>query len=233
MAWMASVSQDGCDYSRVAGPAIQDLTNTITLPWIEVGFIAYRVPTYSAEDEVWFIDYNVGCVALEDSMVDGYWKAAKGFAFMALVLGGSGALFTWFSSCFIFSPATWRWAAYQILTASICQCLAFMWFATSFCKSNSCDMFYGSKADILSAVLWLASAVMMIARYPSPRKYNDDGSEIETAEEEVVPELPVDGDATARISTTTDDSTASTNGDSSTSSQKDAVQMKEANADLV
>jgi hypothetical protein len=63
------------------------------------------------------------------------------FAFLALVLGGGGALFVWCSTCFVFSKGTWRWTGYELLLASLCQAMTFVWFGTQICTWNTCGLF--------------------------------------------------------------------------------------------
>jgi len=81
-----------------------------------------------------------------------------------------GALFLWFSSCFVFSPGTWRWTGYELLGASILQTISFVWFSTGICHNdgNTCDLFLGSYLDIAAATLWLVSAVTIFVKYPPP-----------------------------------------------------------------
>eukprot|EP00545_Synedropsis_sp_CCMP1620_P005545 CAMPEP_0119015100 /NCGR_PEP_ID=MMETSP1176-20130426/10559_1 /TAXON_ID=265551 /ORGANISM="Synedropsis recta cf, Strain CCMP1620" /LENGTH=244 /DNA_ID=CAMNT_0006968367 /DNA_START=191 /DNA_END=925 /DNA_ORIENTATION=- len=206
LAWLASLSQDGCDYSSVSGSVVQQIAKNKDVPFVEIGFVAYREPTYNEEDKTWNVAYTGACATYDPDLEDSFWKAAKGFAFGALVLGGASSLFLWFSTCFIFSRGTWRWAGYQVVLAFICQALAFLWFGTAICKDedNSCDLFYGSKADIAASVLWFASAVLIFARYPKPQlkpeERTENGSE-PSIEVQDAPEMevPVEGDAGATL----------------------------------
>jgi hypothetical protein len=203
---LASLSQDGCDYSTVSGPIVQQIAKDTNAPFVEIGFVAYREPTYSEQDKTWNVVYTGSCSTYDPDLEDSFWKAAKGFAFGALVLGGSSSLFLWFSTCFVFSRGTWRWAGYQVILAFICQTFAFLWFGTAICKDqdNSCDLFYGSRADIAASVLWFSSAVLILARYPKPEprledmdtSNSDPSIEVSTIREV---ELPVEGDATATL----------------------------------
>jgi hypothetical protein len=178
LAWLCSISQDGCNFARLEGPIVRDITNSEIIPYVEVGFVAYRKPQYNPVDDSWNVVYGGGtCLMFDDtlssSIQDSYWIAAKLLAFVALVLGGAGALFVCFSTCFVLSKATWRLAGYQILLACICQCLSFIWFATNICHHddddvnvNSCHLFMGSKADICASIFFLGSGLLILHRYP-------------------------------------------------------------------
>jgi hypothetical protein len=224
VAWIAALSQDGCDYAYLTGYIVAEATKSTAVEYLQVGRNAYRVPILV--NGQWNIDYSSSCIAYDDQVftIDAYWQASKGFAFVSLVLGGGGALFLWFSSCFVFSRGTWKWAGYEVLFASIFQCLAFMWFNTYICREgdNQCSLSYGSKADIASATCWLVSALCIFCRYPAlklllsqEQEHNNAGDEEEdrqyggegTAESEhgdvsSLPTenvLPVDGDANLTI----------------------------------
>ena len=108
----------------------------------------------------------------------------KAFEFFSLVLGGGGALFLWFSSCFVFSPVTWRWAGHEVFAAASFQACAFIWFATAMCRmeGNTCALFFGSKADIAAAMFWLTSAVAIYMRYPSPQPKEGQGTGADPAD---------------------------------------------------
>lgn len=169
MAWIASLAQDGCDYSRLTGPSVGSLTGT-DVPYLEVGFNAYRKPEYSSESNTWTVEYSGKCIDYEEEFTDMYWNISKAFAYLSLVFGGGGALFLWCSSCFVFGPGTWRWAGYEVLAASVFQSLSFLWFQTSMCKEegNQCALFFGSKSDIVATTFWFISALTIFARYPKP-----------------------------------------------------------------
>lgn len=200
---MASLSQDGCDYSTVTGPAVEQITGSKNIPFVEIGFVAYREPNYNDEKDSWSVVYSGPCTRYDPELEDTWWSAAKAFAFGALVLGGASALFLWFTSCFVFSPGTWRWAGYQVLLAFICQCLAFLWYGTGMCREdgNSCSLFYGSRADICAAVFWFVSAIMIFCRYPKPEPKPEqpimNATEPSVGVTEI--DLPIQGDATASL----------------------------------
>lgn len=221
-AWLASLSQDGCDYARLSGYLVATITKSADIPYLEVGFTAYREPI-QVEDGDWKIQYTGTCLAFTDDFIlDGYWMAAKAFAFIALVLGGGGALFLWFSSCFVFSRGTWRFAGYEVLLASIAQCLSFIWYATAICNGTgdvSCVPSYGSKANIAATACWMASALAIFCKYPLPKQLlvndeeennpptveiidDDDHSSQQGGEETSerdVEDVPIEGDAKASL----------------------------------
>lgn len=129
----------------------------------------------------WFIDSRIKCEQYNTDIVniDGVWTFAKITAFLALVLGGGGAMFIWFSSCFVFKKNVWQWAGYELLIATILQALTFSWFATSLCHGNDgqdkCTLQYGSQADILACSMWAVSALLIFVKYPSEKNRNARG----------------------------------------------------------
>lgn len=214
-AWLSSIFQDGCDYAIVNGPIVQTMTGDENLPWLEVGFAAFRKPRFDDESQTWAVTYSGSCVDYNPDRLefDPAWKAAKGFAFLALVLGGGGALFLWFSACCVFSKATWRWAGYEVLLAGTFQTMAFMWYGNDLCQHrNSCTFGWGSKADVVASVFWCLAALSIFCKYPIPRSKQKD---LETTQPELIITdstetdlnspgafLPIDGDATATLPST-------------------------------
>lgn len=195
-AWVASLSQDGCDFATVSGPIISQLMvdeeKSNSVPYLEFGFNGYRIPMLDSENdgEQWYIDYTSKCHDYGEDFVvrDIYWEISRAFSFLSLVLGGGGAIFLWFSGCFIFSPATWRWTGYEILVAAMFQLGSFLWFQTTVCQDNPdnmCQLRFGSKSDIVAITFWLISAFAILIKYPSPPRirsvmvraddYEDDG----------------------------------------------------------
>lgn len=215
VAWLASLSQDGCDYARLTGFIVATATQTKEVEFLEVGFTAYREPILDGDE--WRIQYTGTCLAYDEDIFnqDAYWTAAKAFAFISLVLGGGGALFLWFSSCCVFSRGTWKWAGYEVLLAGIFQSLAFLWFATAICNTgdSQCTPSYGGKADIAAAALWLTSAMTIFCRYPAPKamELDEDEDEVQHAvdtlsqqggedtSERDVEDVPLEGDAKASL----------------------------------
>lgn len=197
MAWIASVFQDGCDYAIIEGPVVQTITDdNDSVPWVEVGYAAYRTPDYNIDTGAWELSYSGRCTDydLDRVELDPAWKAAKAFAFLALVMGGGGTLFLWFSTCCVFSKATWRWAGYEVLLACLFQTLAFMWFGNSMCHlHNTCSLSWGSKADVAACVLWALAAAAIFCKYPEPSKVPADSTGMQRSRETTNPEIVVGG----------------------------------------
>jgi hypothetical protein len=173
LAWCASVYQDGCDFAQVRGDMVQDIASSPDVPYLEFGIGAYREP-YLQSDGDYNINYGGACTEYPFD-IDAAWTASKAFAFLALVIGGGGTLFVWCSTCFVFSRGTWRWAGYELLTASLFQMLTFVWYVNDTCLSdnNTCSLAWGSRADIISTVLWFVCACMAISKYPTPKPVDD------------------------------------------------------------
>lgn len=224
-AWLSSLTQDGCDYARLTGPIVTEITNDPNVPFLDVGFNQYRVPELDSVTGRWIVDYRLPCEDYDEDFVnmDGYWKVSKGTAFLSLVFGGGGALFLWFSSCFVFSRGTWRWAGYELLAATIFQALSFLWFLTSMCHGSdgkdSCYLYYGSKTDILAASFWGVSVLLIFGRYPKATNKAFERSN-RTVEEADVPaevemtgqtgqdELPLEGRVANEATRTTEGNAA-------------------------
>jgi hypothetical protein len=173
LAWWASVFQDGCDFAIVRGDMVQQIASNPDVPFLEFGIGAYREPYLQGNGD-WEVNYGGSCTEYPFD-IDPAWTASKAFAFLALVIGGGGTLFVWCSTCFVFSRGTWRWAGYELLTASLFQMLTFVWYLNDTCKAsnNTCRLAWGSRADILSTVLWLLCACMAIYKYPAPKPVED------------------------------------------------------------
>jgi len=170
MGWLAGLFQDGCDYSRLTGDIVEQLA-TNGAPWVEVGYAAYREPKLNTEEGTYEVAYTGACERYPEDVVeqDAYWKASKGFAFLALVLGGAGTFFLWFSTCCVFSRGTWRLVGYEVLLAAFFQALSFLWFKTAMCQENTCSLFWGSKTDIVATSLWATAALCIFCYYPKPK----------------------------------------------------------------
>ena len=179
LGWLACLFQDGCDYAHVMGPVVQLLMVNATQvpPWLEFGIGAYRAPALvnvNEEDQEWVTSFGGSCTLYPPEFMDTAWTTSRVFSFLSLVLGGGGTLFLWCSTCFIFGRGTWRWTGYEILLASSCQGLSFLWFMTEICQWNQCSLFWGSKADIAACILWLVGGMLVICRYPQPEEWQDD-----------------------------------------------------------
>lgn len=199
LAWIASLSQDGCDYARLEGSSVIELTGGEESPWLEVGMSAFRMPQYEVTSDKYIIDYKEDCISYGDVKLGVAFEAARIFAFTALVFGGGGALFLWFSSCFVFGPGSWKWAGYEVAIAAFFQVLAFCWYDNDICKKsgNTCTPHYGSNSDIIAFVFWLCAAGLIFRKYPEPtekvsnRQGSDGGAPTEPQVEGL--ELPVAG----------------------------------------
>jgi len=205
LAWIASLSQDGCDYARLEGPIVGDLTGNLEdIPFLEVGMKAFRIPKYDVNAGKFEIVYAEDCMGYGDYEVGFAFEMARVFAFLALVFGGGGALFLWFSSCFVFGPSTWKWAGYEVAIATFFQILAFCWFGSDLCKNGgTCTAHYGAHSDIIALIFWCISAVLIFRRYPSPLiNEADDVVDIPPPTGTVLNadlELPVAGDANVTL----------------------------------
>jgi hypothetical protein len=180
VAWMASLFQDKCDFSRVTGEIVATLAGADDTPFLEVGFAAYREPIFDGNTGKWHVVYTGRCLEYPDGddvlYQDMSWNAAKICAFLASVLGGAGSFFLWFSTCCIFGRATWRLAGYEVLLAAIFQSIAFLWFRTEICQDsdNTCSLFWGSQADILATSFWTLAAMLIFCYYPVPKELDDE-----------------------------------------------------------
>ena len=100
-------------------------------------------------------------------IVDSSWNTARVFCFLGLVLGGGGAAFLACSLCVVFSRVTWRWTAYELLGAGLCQTVSLCgWFRTQLCSWNDCSLSEGSVSDLLATALWVACGLLMVGFYP-------------------------------------------------------------------
>ena len=147
--WCSSLFQDGCDYAKVTGHIVTQLASRPDVPYLEFGLGAYREPhptgykvnsVTGSKDITWETNYSGTCTEypFDTNEYDIYWKVSKGCAFLALVIGGGGTLFVWCSTCFVFSRGTWKYAGYELLLASFCQAVAFIWFFnTVACRTTS------------------------------------------------------------------------------------------------
>ena len=174
--WLAALFEHGCNYAKLSGNLDAFLVSSDT-PFIEIGLQAYRLPKVNvATVDEWDPDLAGACVAYSDEFaatMDAPWKMAKACSFLALVLGGGSTFYLWISTCCRFSRGSWRWAGYEVALAFVFQVLSFVWFHTELCRTNTCELFYGSKADIASAVLWLLAAVLIFCHYPIPKEVGD------------------------------------------------------------
>ena len=180
VSWGASLYWgNGCDYAIVTGPVVAELTVPGQRPpeWMEFGIGAYKAPNATE------------CILIEEStdesftsLMDNAWTTARTFAFLALAMGGGGTLFFGATTCFVFAKGTWRWTGYLLLFSSLCQSFTFLWFVNSLCDWNTCQIYNGTKADIVASVCWFLAGILILMYYPTPSfsRLQDNG-EIPTA----------------------------------------------------
>jgi hypothetical protein len=174
MGWVAALFEDSCNYALVSGNVVKDIDERDP-PYLEVGLQAYRAPTVNADTGEWEFVHTGSCLAYPDTVpMDASWKFAKGFTFLALVLGGGATFYLWISTCCRFSRGSWRWAGYEVAAACLFQALSFVWFHTEICHGeNNCTLFYGSKGDIMAASCWFVAALLIFGHYPVPKELID------------------------------------------------------------
>lgn len=181
MGWLATLTEDGCSYAIVEGAIVTEVTSNPDIPFLEVGMNHYREASLN-DNDTWEIDFNQLCKHYNEDIVniDGVWKFSKMMSFLSLVFAGAAVLLIWFSSCFTFSPNTWKWVGCELLTATIFKILSYSWLATSMCRNNTCTISYGAKADIVACVTWFISGVLVLLRYPRPKTANNDANTANT-----------------------------------------------------
>lgn len=176
MAWIASLSQDGCDYAKLIGNGALELTNR-NIPWIEVGFNSYRIPKYYGDNQ-WQVYYVDECITLPSQVdniewtSDPYWQFGSVMSVISTIVGGGGCLFLWIVAVgLVVTKSTWRWVGFKCMIASFCSTLSFLWFLNQRCshEGSECHLLYGSKANIASLFLYAASSLSIIAKYPEPK----------------------------------------------------------------
>lgn len=187
LAWVASISTDGCDYSRLTGPGVKILTGSSVVPYVDLGMNAYRIPEFYPASNSWRVVYNDECLSYQYSFEDRAWLAGKRFSFLAMWCGGASMMFLWVGTFLVLKPGHWKTAGVGVASAFFCQVFSFVWFNTSLCKTkstsieefksgenaetdaSSCSLFYGSRCSIASTILYLiASLMILFGEYPAP-----------------------------------------------------------------
>jgi len=193
LALCASFADDGCDYARVSGPAVEMLTGSSSVPFVDCGMSAYRIPGYYPAENSWRVVYTDNCRPYEymDLLTDTSWLASEWLRFFALVVGGTTAMFIWTSACLTLRPNYWQAAGIGAAVTCVSTMCSFVWFYTKLCHANAtnindfeagrvdegegstaqteCTLFFGSKCAIASTVLWaVASALILLRPYPYP-----------------------------------------------------------------
>jgi hypothetical protein len=53
--------------------------------------------------------------------------------------------------------------------------LAFLWFCNPLCttEGNVCELYWGSKGDIIATVFWFIAAMFIFCHYPTAKDHND------------------------------------------------------------
>jgi hypothetical protein len=191
LAWVASISTDGCDYSRLTGPGVKILTGSSVVPYVDLGMNAYRIPEFYPASNSWRVVYNDECLSYQYSFEDRAWLAGKRFSFLALWCGGASMMFLWVGTFLVLKPGHWKTAGVGVACAFLFQVFSFVWFNTSLCHTksksieefksgedaetsaetgaSSCSLFYGSRCSIASTTLYLiASLMILFGEYPAP-----------------------------------------------------------------
>eukprot|EP00555_Chaetoceros_dichaeta_P000794 CAMPEP_0198277414 /NCGR_PEP_ID=MMETSP1447-20131203/65836_1 /TAXON_ID=420782 /ORGANISM="Chaetoceros dichaeta, Strain CCMP1751" /LENGTH=252 /DNA_ID=CAMNT_0043972433 /DNA_START=58 /DNA_END=816 /DNA_ORIENTATION=+ len=171
MAWITSLSQDGCDYAKLSGNAAFRLTNTESIPWVAVGFNSYRIPEYYADK--WQFQYSDDCISIDNEWnSDSFWQFASVMSTISTIVGGGGCLFLWTVAVgLVVSKRTWRWGGIQFMIATVCNILSFLWFANRRCteEGSECSLLYGSKANTASLTFYAAASFSILSKYPDPK----------------------------------------------------------------
>lgn len=190
----ASLADDGCDYARLRGAAVEMLTGTAAVPFVDCGMSAYRVPGFYPAEQSWRVVYSDECRPYRHMslLADTSWVAAEWLRFLGLVVGGTTTMFLWTSTCLTLRPNYWHAAGAGAAIACLCQTCSFVWFYTKLCHTSttnfedfeagreveynpnsnegashaasSCSLFFGSKCAIVSCVFWGAAAAVMLLR---------------------------------------------------------------------
>ncbi|KAL9183193.1 hypothetical protein ACHAXT_004980 [Thalassiosira profunda] len=194
LALAASLADDGCDYARLTGPAVEILAGSSAVPFVDCGMDAYRVPGFYPAENAWRVAYADECRPYQSMHVlaDAPWMAAEWLKFFGVVAGGTTAAFLWTAVCLALRPRYWGAAGAGAFVACLCQMGSFVWFYTRLCHTSAtnvldfeagrevelasnagvtseCRLFFGSKCAIASCILWAAAAgVILLREYPVP-----------------------------------------------------------------
>jgi hypothetical protein len=170
MGWLAALFENSCNYAVLSGDIVGDISIE-EVPFLQVGFQAYKDPQLDIDTNNWYASRTGQCITFPASVeIDVIWRLSSFFSFIGLVLGGGATFYLWISTCCRFSRGSWHWAGYEILAACFFQSLSFIWFATGICKKNQCGLSYGSKADIMANALWFVAALLIFSYYPKPKE---------------------------------------------------------------
>lgn len=193
MAWLASISTNGCDYARLTGPGVEILTDSSLVPFIYLGMDAYVIPEFYPISNLWMVSGESECIPYQFMLEDSSWTTGKRFNFLSLWSGGASAMILWMGTFLVITPRQWKVVGILILFATLFQVLSFAWFGNTFCYTasrnieeflsqesggdtttaerglSSCSLFYGSRCSIASTFLyWIASFIILFGEYPTP-----------------------------------------------------------------
>lgn len=187
-----SISDDGCDYARLTGSAIELLTGSNIVPFVHVGHVAYRIPDYYPEEDTWHVPFTDECSSYDhtDALIDPSWSASTRFRFMGSVAGMTTAMFLWTSTFLTLRAEHWRACGIGALLTSCCHTLSFVWFYTKLCYTTTtnyddfvngrevelghdprepgyraittCSLFFGSRCTLASCLLWALVAMIVL-----------------------------------------------------------------------
>lgn len=192
----ASLADDGCDYARLHGAAVEMLTGSNIVTYVDVGMSGYRIPGYYPAENSWRVVYTEECASYVnvDALIDTSWVASEWLRFMGLVVGMTTSMFMWTGTFLTLRPNYWRASGMGAVVACMCQVCSLVWFYTKMCHTSatnyndyeagrevemnnnggdyelsSCTPFFGSRCTITSCFLWAATAAFVLLReYPMP-----------------------------------------------------------------
>jgi hypothetical protein len=192
LGWIASLTHDGCDYARLTGPAVEILTGTSSIPFIDIGMTAFRVPQFYPASNTWRVAYSSECRPYShlDIIADKAWVASEWLNFSSIVIGGTVMMFLWSGTCLTLRKNYWKCIGVGALLACLLQICSFVFFSTRLCHTttktfldfeagreielsatgtSSCSLFFASKCSIASICLWLAAGLLiLLGEYPTP-----------------------------------------------------------------
>jgi len=182
MAWMTTVSHDGCDFARLTGPATKTLTFPNDYPFVELGFSSYRVPVFYEEYNEWLIRYSDACHPYDmigqtetgqgdEWSFDFFWRCGSATHQIGIALGGAACLFLWVAAtCVAITRLHWRLLGFQLALAAFFHLCSFLWFFNGLCytEDTECFWFYGSNSSLAAFSLYIISFVSIFLKYPEP-----------------------------------------------------------------
>ena len=192
LGWVASLSHDGCDYARLTGPAVEILTGSSSIPFIDIGMSAFRVPQFYPASNNWRVAYSSECrpYSHPEIIMDRPWVASEWLNFSSIVIGGTVMMFLWSGTCLTLRTSYWRCIGLGAVLASFLQICSFVFFSTRLCHTtttsfldfeagreieltetgtSSCSLFFASKCAIASILLFLAAGLLILmGEYPTP-----------------------------------------------------------------